>query len=237
MLRMLKVRSYTNEAPKREVLVSISSTLRQVRAARTRSGRRAKPGVLAARRCRRYSLHVRLRALVVVAAVCFLLLAGCARRRQPKISVLPANRVMIARVIPAGVAPRDSGCAVKTLDKMPGTGFRELGTIRLAGTVPSAADVTTLLNQQACALGADGVFIKQMQEQSAGDKVEYEITAVAIGFGPKRNAGPSKTITPRAPAAKSGEGPAGQWQSEDILVPKTAATTSPSHEARAIPLR
>lgn len=196
----------------------------------------AKSGVLAAHRYRRYSLRVRLRALVVL-AVCFLLLAGCARTRQPKITVLPANQVMIARVIPAGVAPRDSGCAVKTLNQMPGAGFRELGTIRLAGAVPSAADVTTLLDQQACALGADAVFIKQIQEQSAGDKVEYEITAAAIGFGPKRKAGPSKTITPRDSVAKSGERPMGQWQSEDIVVPETAAATSPSLEAPVIPMQ
>lgn len=214
----------------------LPSTVPQVCSARARSGRPAKSGVLAAHRGRRYSLRVRLRALVVL-ALCVLLPAGCAGTQQPKITVLPANQVMITRVIPAGVASRHSGCAVKTLNKMPGTGFRELGTIRLAGAVPSAADVTTLLDEQACALGADAVFIEQMQEQSAGDKVEYEITAAAIGFSPKGKAGPSKTITPHDSGVKSGEGLAGQPRSEDIVVPETTATTAPSLEARVIPMQ
>lgn len=117
-----------------------------------------------------------------------MLLADCARTRQPTITVLPANAVVTARVIPNGVAARGSNCEVRTLDKMPHDNFRELGTIRLSGVVTSSSDVITLLDQQACRFGADAIFIKQMQEQTAGDKVSYQVSAVAIGLGPDASA-------------------------------------------------
>jgi hypothetical protein len=143
------------------------------------SGERILMGCLRHTRPRRYSLLVlpKTRLMVILTP---LMALGCASSRQPRIEVLPTNQVFISRVIPEDSAARGSGCSVKTLDHPPGADMRELGAVQLAGVVPNAADVIALVDQKACEMGAEAVLIAQIQEQSAGDGVHYNVTARAF---------------------------------------------------------
>ena len=127
-----------------------------------------------------YSLRVRRIARLLILVGC-LLVAGCAHSPpKPKISLLPPDLVLVARIGTADVRPRAAGCPLQTLDQTPSAIIRDLGSIELAGSVPAGKDVLAAVDQKACESGADAIVVKQREERSAGDRVEYHIVAEAL---------------------------------------------------------
>jgi hypothetical protein len=129
-------------------------------------------------RAHRYCLHVSWTTRLLILAY-VLMLAECAPAKQPRIDILPPNRLTVSRIIPSGVTRREPGCSIQTLDKRPGS-FRDLGTIQLAGSVPKEADVFALINQKACEMGAEAIVIRHLEEHRGRDGVNYEVTVNAL---------------------------------------------------------
>jgi hypothetical protein len=76
-----------------------------------------------------------------------------------------------------------SGCSVKILAEPPYDGAPALGMIHLAGRVSQEGEVIRLVNQKACDIGADAVFVRQIQQRSTDGKIDYEISAAAYAIG------------------------------------------------------
>lgn len=160
--------------------------------------------------------------------------------RQTQISVLPASQVFVSRVIPEDVQPKGLGCAPQTLDKMPSEGFRDLGTIRLAGTVPSRQDVIKLVDQKACQMGADAIYFQQMRQDSARGKVNYQVVAEvfvrsdsgAAGTSPGQTS-PGESVQDQTIPARSAVAVTIPMQPQD----GGSAQPQPSLQAPVIPIQ
>jgi len=141
---------------------------------------------------------------------------GCSRTPQTQISVLPATQVFESRVIPEDVEPKQSDCAPQTLDKMPTEGFRVIGTLKLSGNVPSENDLTSLIDQKACQMGADALYFRHMRLRNIEHgKVNYTVVAEAF----TRNG-----ADPGAPSAEASPDSAGQPGGEQKIPNQTAGS-------------
>lgn len=137
---------------------------------------------LAAAAERRYSLRVRkirssMRSLAMVA--CTALAVSCARSAPPPELPITA-RVIVSRVISEDVPSRPTDCAIETIAALPTQSYRELGTIEISTADPARHDTRVIINQHACAMGADAVLMNPASSQ--GGRVEATAIAYASGL-------------------------------------------------------
>jgi hypothetical protein len=119
------------------------------------------------------------RKLWLLTVFCAPLIGGCAHTERPQISEAPSNQGTSRRDFRSSDGERKPGCSIRILAEAPHEGARKLSTIRLAGRVPSEVEVIALVEQKACELGADAIFVRQIQQQSAAGQIDYQITAIA----------------------------------------------------------
>ena len=124
---------------------------------------------------RRYSLPVRIIRLTRLIA-CAALIASCAPS-QPPPAIPIATHVVISRVISENIPPKPPDCAIGTLTAMPTQPYRELGHIQLSDADPTQRDTRMIINQNACAMGADAVIVGT--GQGAGNEGRVDATAIA----------------------------------------------------------
>ena len=133
---------------------------------------------------RRYSLRVGiLRSSVLIA--CTALAVSCAQFAPP-IDLPISAQVMVSRVISANVPPRPSDCAIETLTAMPTQPYRELGAIQISDADPNQRDTRVIIDQHACAMGADAVVMSPAQAVSRGGLLDA--TAIAYASSLARRA-------------------------------------------------
>jgi len=82
----------------------------------------------------------------------------------------------------SSVVPKQPGCSIKILAEAPSEGARALGTIHLIGHVPAEAEVIRQLEQKACEIGADAIFVRKIEQQSAAGQIDFEVTASAYAL-------------------------------------------------------
>jgi hypothetical protein len=134
--------------------------------------------------------------LCLVSVVCALF-AGCAPTKQIQIPEAPSNQRMAIPTFRCSDASKSLRCSVKILAQAPPGGARNLGTIHLAGRVSREAEVITLVDQMACEIGADAIFVRQIEQRSTGGQIDYKITASAYALS-----------SGEAPPAPEGQRPA-----------------------------
>jgi hypothetical protein len=144
---------------------------------------------------------------------------------------------MVSRVISEDVPSRPSGCAIETLAALPTQPYRELGTIEISAADPNRHDTRVLIDQHACAMGADAVLISPAPA-SQGGLVEATAIAYASGIADRvakaraaKEAAASppppipKTPVPEVedipPAGSPQSSPAASEDSEEELPPQT----------------
>lgn len=129
--------------------------------------------VLAGLPTRRYSLHVGILQSPALIA-CAALAASCA----PAVPQVPVTTpVSVSRVISEDVPPRPSGCAIETLTAMPSQPYRELGAIEVPGGDLNRRNTLLMIDQNACAMGADAIVVGGAQAHSRSGALE--VTAIA----------------------------------------------------------
>jgi len=69
---------------------------------------------------------------------------------------------------------------VETLNRPSEKHARELGTIQLAGKLPSEAYIFALINHKACEMGANAIMIKHLEEQRGAGGIDYQATVAAF---------------------------------------------------------
>jgi hypothetical protein len=112
---------------------------------------------LAGTATRRYSLRVEpVRPWVLIG--CAAMAAACGSS-APSIEVPIAAQVMVSRVISENVPPRPPDCAIAALASMPTQPYRELGEIQVANADPNQHDPRLIIDQHACAMGADAIVL------------------------------------------------------------------------------
>jgi hypothetical protein len=103
---------------------------------------------------------------------------SCARSAPPPELPITAQ-VMVSRVISEDVPSRPSDCAIETLAALPTQPYRELGTIEISAVDPARHDTRVIIDQHACAMGADAVLISPAPSQGG----RLEATAIAYASG------------------------------------------------------
>lgn len=182
---------------------------------------------LAGARRRRYSLPVGIIRWSALSA-CAALVVSCAPS-QPPPQIPVATRVNVSRVISADVPPRPVDCPIETLSAIPSQPYRELGTIEVPDGNLGEHNTLLMLNQNACAMGADAIVVSTAASQSRGSVLE----AVAIAYADKlaERAAQSRAAgtAPAAEDTETGEQlPAASPEPEADAEP---ATATPSAEA------
>jgi hypothetical protein len=125
----------------------------------------------------RYSLRVRIiRPSGLIA--CAALIASCAPS-QPPLEIPVAAHVMISRVISENIPPRPPDCPIETLSAMPQQPYREVGDIQISNADPAQHDTRTIINQHACAMGADAVVIRTAPTGQSGGLIDATAIAYA----------------------------------------------------------
>jgi hypothetical protein len=155
---------------------------------------------------RRYSLRVGMirssaRSSVIVACATFAV--SCARSTPPPELPISAH-VMVSRVISEDVPSRPSDCAIETLATLPTQSYRELGTIEISAVDPARHDTRVIIDQHACAMGADAVLIGPAPSQ--GGRIEATAIAYASGLAnrvAKLRAAQEAAASPPPPIPKS----------------------------------
>jgi hypothetical protein len=117
------------------------------------------------------------RSLVMVACTAFAV--SCARSAPPPELPITAQ-VIVSRVISEDVPSRPSDCPIETLAALPTQPYRELGTIEISDADPNRHDTRVLIDQHACAMGADAVLISPAPASQGG---VVEATAIAYASG------------------------------------------------------
>ena len=80
-------------------------------------------------------------------------------------------------------SPQKARCTVRVLVQPPYDGARNVGTIHLAGKVSTEAEVIRIVDRKACEIGADAIFVRDIQQLSSGGLIDYNITAAAYALG------------------------------------------------------
>lgn len=111
------------------------------------------------------------------------LFAGCAQTKQLQIPEAPSNQSKAIPAFRSNEASKRLRCSVKVLAQAPAGGARNLGTIHLAGRVSRESEVIALVDQKACEIGADAIFVRQIEQRSTGGQIDYKITASAYALG------------------------------------------------------
>jgi len=182
---------------------------------------RALPSVLAGPIARRYSLPVRIiRSSLLIA--CAGLVAACAQSK-PQVEILAPTRVLVSRLVSEEIPPRPADCTIETLAARPAQPYRELGTIAIPGGDLGEHNTRAMIDQNACAMGADAIVIDSAHSDSHGRMLE----AVAIAY--------SGNLAARAaqPPAASADGSAAPEPPPHPLPPVPPAQAVPP--ARALP--
>jgi hypothetical protein len=156
------------------------------RAMRALAGRHfaASRETLAVRAERRYSLRVGIirssvRSSMMVACGAFTM--SCAQSTAPPELPITAH-VMLSRVLSAEVPPRPSDCTIETLTALPTQPYRELGMIQISAADESQHDTRVIIDQHACAMGADAVLMSPAQATSRGGLLKATAIAYASGI-------------------------------------------------------
>jgi hypothetical protein len=178
--------------------------------------------VLAGTARRRYSLHVRVvRVLGLIAYA--VLIASCAPSQPPPAIPVAAN-VMISRVISDDIPARPPDCSIEILTAMPARPYREVGDIQVSNTDPGQHDTRAIIDQHACAMGADAVV---MTTESAGRSGSL-IDATAIAY---TSSLADRAAQARAANAGAENGSAPQMEGPaPAELPMAGAEESPSDE-------
>ena len=139
---------------------------------------------LAVRAERRYSLRVGIirssvRSSMMVACGAFTM--SCAQSAAPPELPITAH-VMLSRVLSAEVPPRPSDCTIETLTALPTQPYRELGMIQISAADESQHDTRVIIDQHACAMGADAVLMSPAQATSRGGLLKAKAIAYASGI-------------------------------------------------------
>jgi hypothetical protein len=85
--------------------------------------------------------------------------------------------------VAAGDPVKRSRCSIRILAEPPLDGVRSLGTIHLAGHVSREGEIINLVDQKACKMGADAIFVREIQQRSVRGQIDYEIRAAVYLFG------------------------------------------------------
>ena len=126
---------------------------------------------------RRYSLRVgTIRSSVLIA--CAALAASCAPSAPP-MEIPVTTRVNVSRVISGNIPPRPSDCTIETLTAMPTQPYRELGAIEVADGDLNQHDTLLMIDQNACAMGADAIVVVPARSNSRGGTLEATAVAYA----------------------------------------------------------
>jgi hypothetical protein len=85
-------------------------------------------------------------------------------------------------VLSAEVPPRPSDCTIETLTALPTEPYRELGMIQISAADESQHDTRVIIDQHACAMGADAVLMSPAQATSRGGLLKAKAIAYASGI-------------------------------------------------------
>ena len=97
------------------------------------------------------------------------------------------NGVVTIQALSTSDPATKPGCSIKVLADPPLNGAVSLGAIHLSGQVRREADVLKLVDQKACDMKANAIFVREIRQQTTGVRIDYEIRAAAylIGGGEK----------------------------------------------------
>jgi|GEM_PF-4270923 hypothetical protein len=126
---------------------------------------------------RRYSLRVAIIQSSVLIA-CAALAVSCAPS-APQMEIPMTTRVNVSRVISGNIPPRPSDCAIETLAAMPTQPYRELGAIAVANGDLNQHNTLLMIDQNACAMGADAIVVDPAHSNSRGGLLEATAVAYA----------------------------------------------------------
>jgi hypothetical protein len=110
---------------------------------------------------------------------CTVFAVSCALSAPPPELPISAH-VMVSRVISEDVPSRPPDCAIETLAALPTQPYRELGTIQISAVDPVRHDTRVIIDQHACAMGADAVLMNP--PPSPGGSLEATAIAYASGI-------------------------------------------------------
>lgn len=152
---------------------------------------------------------------------CASLVAACAQSK-PQVEILAPTRVLVSRLVSEQIPPRPSDCSIETLAAMPTRPYRELGTIAVPDGDLSQHNTRAMIDQNACAMGADAIIIDSTHSDSRGRMLE----AVAVAY-----AGNLAARVAQAPPSAIPDRGASQGQPPNALppVPKLPPVTDATH--------
>jgi hypothetical protein len=168
---------------------------------------------------------------------------SCAQSTAPPELPITAH-VMLSRVLSAEVPPRPSDCTIETLTALPTQPYRELGMIQISAADESQHDTRVIIDQHACAMGADAVLMSPAQATSRGGLLKATAIAYASGIADRvakahaaEEAAAKPTPIPKSPVPEVEQiTPAGLPQSssaaaaesEEELPPHPTPATTPA---------
>jgi len=117
-----------------------------------------------------------------LAIVCAFL-AACGSSRRIQKPDPPPGRNIAVHAVGTGDPVKKTRCSIRILAEPPIDGVRSLGTIHLVGHVSREGEIINLVDQKACQMGADAIFVREIQQRSVRGEIDYEIRAAVYLFG------------------------------------------------------